>query len=159
VAAVAAWDGFFHSRLEEILDASDRPLLARIDLTLKKLMLIFAINERTERITTDLVRRVSSLTDYLESCYDAVAGLVRKSATAGCEDAILEMVDRATWSGRVAPSRSEIVTYLKRRGFKVEDTNRTIDALVNAEMLALVPPDATRPGPKAERYCRAAIAA
>lgn len=66
--ALDLWSSFFHERIEPYQESHERSLMTRSDLTLKKLMLLFCVNEKSEP-TREMLERVLPLFDYLETTY------------------------------------------------------------------------------------------
>ena len=67
--AASMWDAFFHNILHPAMEDDDTELLKRMDLLLKKLMLLFAINRRQDHISADVVVKSIALYNYLMACY------------------------------------------------------------------------------------------
>lgn len=92
-AAADAWEAFFRRELEPIKTAEDgSPLLSRSDLTMFKLMVIFAANDMSMEITADHVRQATALWPYLRESYDRVGSEISVSTLDDCADAILEAI-------------------------------------------------------------------
>lgn len=66
--ALECWTAFFDEHLAPIRTSDDSSLLTRMDVTLKKLILLFAINEM-QQPDLDIVQRVVKLYDYLRPAY------------------------------------------------------------------------------------------
>lgn len=66
--ALDLFSDFFRRKIEPHQDDHERSLMTRVDLTLKKIILLFCINEESDP-TADLVTRALRLYDYLEGTY------------------------------------------------------------------------------------------
>ena len=80
-SASSLWATFFRERLESHRVSDDNPLLTRLDFTLKKVMLLLAIDQKTPTIGADIVARALTLYPYLRQTY----GLVDRRLNAGSQ--------------------------------------------------------------------------
>lgn len=75
----AVFEDFFETTLLPLKMMADAPLFARIDLTIKKIILILCANEHTTTATADIVNRAIMFFDYLRYCYETIGGQITTS--------------------------------------------------------------------------------
>lgn len=68
-AALDVWDEFFHSEIVPLHDNSDESMFSRVDLMLKKFILLFTLNELEAEPTASIVERAITLYPYLRRTY------------------------------------------------------------------------------------------
>jgi hypothetical protein len=154
--AMKLWADFFYSTVVPTQDKADEQgtaVLARMDLTMKKLFLLFAANRMEEIVSEDSVKQSIALWPYLLKTFGAVSVEMKKSQTSDLQDEILGQIKRLTDRNGVAPSRKQIYDMVKR---KLEGgTKELVDlltVLVKAELIHEVPPKAGSVGRPTMRY-------
>lgn len=91
--AFAAWDDFFRAEIEPVrTDSNANPLLIRGDLTLKKLMLLFAANDMERHLTVEHVQMATSLWPYLRTTYQLLSSEIGVGEVDACAEDILRIV-------------------------------------------------------------------
>lgn len=75
--ALEIWDEYFHAELVPLKMRDDTPMFVRLDLLMKKLMVLFAADTRSNIVTPEIVVQVIGLTDYLKNSY----GFVERETT------------------------------------------------------------------------------
>lgn len=104
--AFPIWDEFFHENLVPLKMSEDSAVFVRLDLLLKKLMLLFAIDKQQESITKDTVRQVLFLWDYLKATYGHVDEAVSGSDSNDMEVRLMDAIANETRTlGRGATAR------------------------------------------------------
>lgn len=128
------------------------PMAVRLDLLLKKLMLIFAINEHKTAIDASIVHRMEPIMQHLLACYSRITGELYWRSDDDCQNAILKYVHKKNEAGAY-PRRKEIVDAIKKpvQGRSRFDIMRALDVLDRLEMLTVVKVKKTR-GPDAQGY-------
>ncbi len=136
-AADAAWSALY-DRIEGLkLDTG--PMAVRLDLILKKIMLLFAINEHRTEIDADLVIRMETVMSHLLANYTRITGDLYWRPDDACQDAILEYIYIKNEAGQ-HPRKKEIVDSLKRnsQGRSRFDIGRALDLLEKLEIIKVV---------------------
>lgn len=87
-----AWNTFFQATIEPIRTSNEKPLLTRVDLLMKKLILLFCINEKLNAPTAELVERVISLFPYIERSYNLLVGEIGVGPQQECRERILNAI-------------------------------------------------------------------
>lgn len=146
----AAWSSMYR-RIEE-LKATTGAMAVRLDLVLKKVMLLFAINEHRTSIGADLVLRMEPIMNHLLANYTRITGDLYWRPDDACQDAILEYVMKKNADGQ-HPRKKEIVDSLKRPtlGRSRFDIGRALDLLEKLEILKIVKVKSAR-GPERLGY-------
>lgn len=138
-AATRVWSEFFHQEIEPLKVGEDAsPLLARIDLTLKKIMLLLALNEKTTVVTESIVQRATALLPYLKATYAHLDNSMTTTATSDCIDAITRILERR---GRPMSARD-----IRRLLSKRFDTKAMVEALRLMEASGQVEKEVTKRG-------------
>lgn len=155
-AALKMWDDFFHSTVVPTQDKADEQgtaVLARMDLTMKKLFLLFAANQMEEIVSEQSVQQALALWPYLLKTFGAVSVEMKKSQTSDLQEEVLGQIKRLTDRNGQAPSRKQIYDMVKR---KLEGgTKELVDlltVLVKAELIHEVPPKQGSVGRPTMRY-------
>jgi energy-coupling factor transporter ATP-binding protein EcfA2 len=78
-AAFAMWDEFFHEKIVPLKMSEDASVYVRIDLLMKKLMLLLAIDKQETVVDVRTVEQAIQLWDYLVAGYMATAAAVNSS--------------------------------------------------------------------------------
>lgn len=134
--ALAAFEDFY----EEVFALKDKTeestaIFNRIDLLLKKLILLLAINERTELITEEHVAKLKALYPYLLETYGVVKVAMQTTESSELEGKIYAAVVR--YYDR---KKSGItMNYLRKlvKGVESEVMLKTINQMIKLEMLIL----------------------
>jgi hypothetical protein len=154
--ALQAWADFFYSTVVPTQDKADEQgtaVLARMDLTMKKLFLLFAANRMEEIVSVESVQQAIQLWPYLLKTFGAVSVEMKKSQTSDLQDEVIGQIKRLTDRNGVAPSRKQVYDMVKR---KLEGgTKELVDlltVLVKAELIHEVPPKAGAVGRPTMRY-------
>lgn len=98
-AALTAWDEFFHSTIVPLHDTNDESMLSRIDLILKKLIILFAVNSRESQPSVDSVNRAIALYTYLKRTSLMFSVDIQHSAFEECRSKIHEVVAKSGKEG------------------------------------------------------------
>lgn len=94
--ALTEWGEFFRSVIEPDQSNAANDMLGRIDLLMKKLILLFAANKAEETVSAATVREACSLYQYFVASYGFTSRQISISQRIQEEDEILAALDRAT---------------------------------------------------------------
>lgn len=135
-SALAAFEDFY----EEVFALKDKTeestaIFNRIDLLLKKLILLFAINERTELITEEHVTKLKELYPYLLETYGVVQVALQTTESSELENRIYHAVVRFYDRRKSGMT----MNYLKKivKGVENKLLEDTIRHMIKFEMLIL----------------------
>lgn len=127
-------------------------MLARVDLTIKKLIILFTVNEQLTAPNADTVHKAISLYIYLSECAASLGGDINKTEFSEIEKDITEVVTRFQERHKDQyPSRNEINKLLKRR-WQSDEIGRAMKVMVEMEVIEEIPPAAGTRGRPAMRY-------
>lgn len=82
--AFQIWDDFFHSQLYPHRESTGDDIYKRIDLYLKKLIVLFCINEKQSVVTSEIVERVTKLFPYLVKTYSMFSQALKADDYSDC---------------------------------------------------------------------------
>lgn len=139
-----AWDALFME--VERIKHQVGPIAVRLDLQLKKLMMLFALNEHKTAIDADLVNRMRPVMGHLVACYQRIIGELHWRSDDDCQDNILKYIHAKNADSKTHPGRKEIVDAVKRptQGRSRFDILRALDVLEKLDMVTVVKVE--RPG-------------
>lgn len=90
----AVFEDFFEHTLMPLKMLEDAPLFVRIDLTIKKIILILCTNEHTITATADIVRRAIMFFDYLRYAYETIGGNINTALDSEVSEWIINCIRR-----------------------------------------------------------------
>lgn len=121
------WDRFFTTRLDPVVVGAKSAALARLDLMCRKILLLFAINDKSTSVLVEHIQSLEMLFPYMLKGYGVVHDAVMTDPLAKLMDRIEMFVGRYHTKQSVWPTRRDI-----SRGFpkNVKDSQYAIDILV-----------------------------
>jgi energy-coupling factor transporter ATP-binding protein EcfA2 len=91
-AALKVWDEFFHREIVPLHDGNVESMLSRIDLILKKLIILFAINSKESQPSVESVERAIALYPYLRMTSVMFSKDIAHSEFEECRVRLLEVI-------------------------------------------------------------------
>lgn len=128
--SVTTYSDFFHAHITAYKNREDTKLMQRLDLTMKKLCLLFAINNREKVITQDTVSRVIQIFNYLVESYGIIEEQVAATEYGDNEQFLINVAKRICQSGRY-PSSRDIYLAARTRFQNTEQMKKMLQALVD----------------------------
>lgn len=129
------WDKWFHAVIEPMQLNDDTDLLPRLGLTMKRIMLLFAVNERKTEVNAKDVRRIKPLLDYLMKCYAILNAEIGITLMSEITTEILRIVKAIQdQTGRGATAR-ELGQRMKRKNYSPELIKRALETMVALDWL------------------------
>jgi hypothetical protein len=104
--ALNLWSEFFFDQIDPLRDDETQELLSRAALTMKKLMLLFSINEMQSEITVNAVESAISLWGYLQKSYGLLSGSIGVPQVDECMKQICSAIERLKTKKRPATKRN-----------------------------------------------------
>lgn len=134
--ALTAWDDFFQKELAPFKsgEKDQESIFSRIDLTLKKLIILFCINEQQDQPTESIVRRVCSLLSYLRVTYSAFSKDLAFNETVDCQAWIEHYIDKLKNKNGHNPSKRQLVRSLARK-YNTETIAKAIRNMMDLGLL------------------------
>lgn len=144
----AVWEDFFNKHLAA--PGAQPGIYARIELTLKKLLVLFCVNEHLTQPTEDLVNRVIQLYPYLRATYTQISQDIASDAISQCEQKVTE-VCQIFEEKNLNPTAREIYRRMQTN-YTTEDIKRALQNLISLGIIEELPPDTSKRGRPATRY-------
>jgi hypothetical protein len=94
--ALEAWDEFFHAEIVPLHDNMDESMLSRIDLLLKKLIVLFTINDKESQPTAETVKKAIAIFPYLRLTSIMFSTDIAYSEFEHCRVEVLEVLAKET---------------------------------------------------------------
>ena len=150
--AFDAWDAFFHRELARFKSGTQEvdSMMSRIDLTLKKLIILFTINERLDQPSGDTVERAVSFLRYLALTYRAFGSDIIFNDVTECEERVKHVIRLLSSKKANPPSKTEIIRYIGKK-YDLELVRRALGNLTSLEIIDEKVYQPTR-GPATMRY-------
>jgi hypothetical protein len=157
--AAARFTDFFHKTIEWDKKRSNSDLLVRLDLLMKKLILLLGSNRMEKIITLQTVEDAIACYPYIVSSYAIPEGQIGNTLQHEVSEAILSVIDKLSTKGPSDPTRypslNQIARSLHRRKYPQDLLLKTCDNLVKLGFLKTAAPKAGTVGRPTTRYMRA----
>ena len=153
--AAARFTEFFHHRIELDKRKADNDLIIRIDLLLKKLILLFSANRMEKKATLQSVEDAIACYDYLLACYAIPAGQIGNTIQSEVSDAIMGVINKQYAIDKKGVTLNQIARSLKRRKYPHDLLLKTADALVKLGFVKIEQANKGSVGRPTVRYKRA----
>ena len=127
--AVETFSDFFYNRIEVDKTGPNGSLLTRIDLLMKKLILLLSANKHERVVTRQTVEEAIHCYPYLTACYGVPAAQIGNTLQNEISEAILYQVRKQYEIDKRGASLSQIARALKRRKYPHDILLKTIDSL------------------------------
>lgn len=129
--ALATWSEHFEDQVVP-LKSGEEPdaMLARIDLTLKKIMLLLAVDRHHKAIEVEDVVDTLGMWHYLLDSYRYVSGQIGFGPFEEIHQAIRRTLEASAEAGRPLLTMRDISRNLKRRNFQIDLLGRVVQAMV-----------------------------
>lgn len=144
-----AWDNWFDKVIRPIENNDQSALLPRLGLTLKRLLLLFAINEKRTEINAEHVEQIKPLLGYLLKCYGILDSNIGLSRITELADEIIRIANMVFSKTKRWPTAKEIKD--RTRKYSLEDINKALKIMTDMDMIEVEKP-ATRVGRPTIRY-------
>lgn len=153
------WEKVFDTVVEPLQKADTHDILTRLDLNLKRIMLAFAVNERTTSIQRHHVEMAEALIPYLVTCYEQVLGALLNTEDREICEWLLEKALDLEHKARAknpknmtpGPSQADLRRYYGKKGWPDWKVTRALKSLEDAGLILAVEAAGTRGG-KTNRY-------
>lgn len=146
-AAKAAYLRFFELRLNPD-ELSGNPLLARVNLMCKKLVLLLSANEMLDEVSEEIVHKVEKVYDYLLAVFGISSNAIAVSDTKEIEDKILKII--ADWAKKnptsVGCPLRHINKYFLGKRFERSQVEKAIKILTSLGQITPYQPPAGKTG-------------
>jgi hypothetical protein len=154
--ALKLWDDFFHTTLiptKQEAESAGTSMLNRVDLTLKKLILLFCINERVDVVTESVVERVLKLFPYLTGSYQVVGSEISKTAENTLATTVVDKIKEYQRDvNKLGPTASELQRTMHRDFKSVKEIRQLLDDLQELRMITATEWRTGKPGRPPVRF-------
>lgn len=133
-AARSLYRDFFYKQIVPIKNQERNEFVMRVDLTIKKLILLFTINRRIDQPDEHSVTTAIALWDYLIRSYSILRGHVGITEVDDCIDAICARIERLKEKG-AKPTKSSIRSGISRDKYSLELVNRALKIAIELEIV------------------------
>lgn len=151
--AYEAWDAFFHKELAQFKSGDEEmdSMVARVDLTLKKFITLFTLNEHKTQPDGDVVERALELYPYLQVTYSAFSGDISFNDVTECQNRVVFVIEKFQTKYGKAPSSNQIRQQIGKK-FDLELIIRALKNLVILEVVQEKNAPASSRGRPSKRY-------
>lgn len=148
--ALKVWDEFYHREIGPLLDTTEESMLSRIDLHLKKLILIFTADAKLDQPTAEIVEKVIQLYPYLVQTLSMFSVDVAFDENQEVQQKMIGLIERYTKKAGHGPTRRDLIRTIGKK-YTFEQVERALRVL---ELLGLVElrKHQGKRGPETHRY-------
>lgn len=126
----AEWDDWFHKVIEPMQLNDETDLLSRLGLTMKRMLLLLAANEKKTQITAEDIKRAKPLLDYLVRCYGVINTEIGVTAMTEITSEILRHIKNIEEkTGRGATAR-DLGLRMKRKNYSPDLIKKALETMV-----------------------------
>lgn len=127
-ATMDLFNAHFERTILPIQQGDDSGLLDRLDLLMKKLILLFCINERLKVVTEEVIEKAISMIPYLIASYGVPAAHIGSTINSEAEAEIMRHIGRLTPT-KGGVSMRDLMKLIKSKKFPLDVVNKTIKQL------------------------------
>lgn len=142
----------FHSSIEPV--QHNNPVLGRLDLIEKKLILLLAINSNLDTVSEEIVHQVIMMHSYLVKVYGITSKRIQKnSINTQIHAEIMRHIERLTVKfPQFGPSKKQLKDCVKHKGWDPVVSQRILELIAKDEQVEVSMGDPSKPGRKTEHY-------
>lgn len=150
--AFAEMEKFFQETIFPVQARDDTDLLKRLDLLFKKIILLFAANEKLIEVPKYIVERAETLFQYVVDCYALLHENIGITLVHEVADDILRVAKRIQELHGRAMTPRDLQRSLHRKRYPPNMVRQTLDNLVALDLLELEKPKRGSVGRPTVRY-------
>lgn len=132
------FESFIRARVFPAQEKDDSDLLTRLDLTMKRLVLLFCINLRTTEATVDIVKQAEPVLAYLIRNYEILNSEIGVTQMSEVTDTILRQIKHITASTNHGASSRDISRALARRNYSPDLIKRALETMVALDWIDVI---------------------
>lgn len=136
--AIEAWSDFFFTTMHPLKVTSEKrgsAILGRIDLLMKKLILIFCINEKTLTVQPRHVEMAIKLFPYLVGSFGNTEKKINRTDDGDLEQLVLAQITKLTKKNKIPPTKRDIYLSCKSRIKTLDQVARVLKNMVAMELI------------------------
>lgn len=150
--ALKIFDDWFQNILEPHRRKAKNDLLVRMDLLMKKLILLFTANKHEGVVSEETVETALSLYRYFVGAYGIPEGQIGNTIYNEVSEAVIDQMKKIEGKTGRAVSVRDISRNLARRNYDSRIIAQVIDTLVKVDLVEVVNDAQTGPGRRTKRY-------
>jgi hypothetical protein len=112
------WTDIYENRITDLQLHDPTAMLGRLDLLLKKLMLLFAINDKSSKIMGNHVEQAAALIDYICHCFRVLSGKMLSSPEVDNEKKVLSYIAKFMKGGEEVSKWGPTARDITKHGFR-----------------------------------------
>jgi hypothetical protein len=147
-----AFEDWFYKVIDPMERNDETDLLPRVGLTIKRVLLQLAINERRTTIDADDVKKVKPVLDYLIACYGIVNSEIGISQMSEITTEILRHVKNIQENTKHGASARDLARRMHRKNYSPDLINKALKTMVELDWIDIVKPEKNGPGRPTIRY-------
>lgn len=132
-----ALEKFFRGEIFPLQDQDDTDLLKRLDLLMKRFILLFCINERVTEATRRHVELAASMLNYLIYCYGTISDEIGITLMGEMTGEILRHIRRHFNRTKRGASARDLQMYMKGRHYNPELIKRALETMIALDMIEI----------------------
>lgn len=113
--ALKVWDEFYHREIGPLLDHTEESMLSRIDLHLKKLILIFTADRKLDQPTAEVVETVIQLFPYLMQTLSMFSTDVAYDEDQEIQQRVMTLIEAYTKASGHGPTRRDLIRKIGKK--------------------------------------------
>lgn len=152
VEAAALFTKFFHEQLHPKQQSDDSGLLTRMDLTFKKLILLFTVNSKLDSVPVEMVEKVISMYNYLVGSYAIPAAQVGNSVQIEIQEDILRIIKNFKEKFGKGPTIRDLGLRIKSKKYQPEQVHKMLKILCEMGEIQAVATSHGKAGRPSVRY-------
>jgi hypothetical protein len=135
--ALDEFESFMRKIVFPVQEKDNSDLLTRLDLTMKRLILLFCMNEKKDEVPVEIVRAVEPILEYLIQCYRILDAEIGISAMSEIATEILRHIKNIEQKTGRGASVRDLSLRLKRKSYSPDLIKRTLETMVALDWIDL----------------------
>lgn len=132
---IEEFEKFIRERVFPTQQKDESDLLTRLDLTMKRLVLLFCINEKKVEADANIVRRVEPILDYIIKCYTILNAEIGITQMSEITSEILRHIERIQKQTGRGVSARELGQRMKRKNYSPDLINKALKTMVELDWI------------------------
>jgi hypothetical protein len=154
-----AWDDdarllftkFFHDQIVPAKKHDKSDMLTRLDLLMKKVILLFSINMKAESITVEAVEQAIECFDYIVACYTIPSEQIGNTLQGQMVNDISRMIENYQANHSQGMTMRDLNRWAGKRKWPLETFARVLENMIKLDLIKVEQTKGTR-GPGTTRY-------
>lgn len=135
---------WLEEKVHPLMDTDETALLGRLDLIMKKMVLLFCINEKKRALDLDVVKRAQVMLPYVLEGFGILGGEMGTTLMQEVTDEIMRHIKRLQEQTGRGVSARELSQRMKHRKYSPEIIKKALEIMVSLDYIDI---DKTKSGP------------